>query len=107
MNSKEKTLFNAIKEASFQNLGVEYSDEISGNKFLIEEIEEFKTYILHTTKFVAEFDCQIHLEDEEKDNGKWFKTYSFTEITKSYGLKKIGFDKIVKFIKNNIKTMKL
>jgi len=95
---KTKVLFEIIKEACYEDLGVQLEQEIKDDSFLIEELDEDLFY-LHTDKFVARAECVLHILDQDSDRGEWYKEYIIEEISKLYDKTEIGLDKITEFIK--------
>jgi hypothetical protein len=53
-------------------------------KFIIEEYEEDKIYIIHTDTISVCCTCEIIMDDEYNDSGSWYKIWEMEEISNQY-----------------------
>jgi hypothetical protein len=112
-NITKKKIFYILKGAYDMNIGVDFEHLlINDDDFLIEEIEDTLDIVfrIHTKSFVAKVERSIVIENEDEENGTWYKKYSIVEESSRYGSygnpkKNVGMPFIVKFISKNIEEL--
>jgi len=103
-----KALFITIMNAYDNGLGIEFFPHpaiSTKDEFFIEEGYTVNSYIMHTSDFVAGFECELNLLNEEEDKGQWYKTYNVTDITTRYrgNGNSVNVAEIEKFVKKHVK----